>query len=207
MKEKVLVFDAKHMDLFSKQIPGFSRDPEDLIDLKYACAGDGGFFEDRAAAEANEGLKQVIPYMVIRRGEEILAYQRSKKSGEERLHNKWSVGFGGHINESDYMKQGIMFTLSMAIQRELNEELEWGDQDKCTVENISELGVLYDDSDAVGRVHIGYVMVIDVPKDSKFPKAKEDTIAATEWVSLSKARDLPGLEGWGKIVVEAMSSK
>jgi predicted NUDIX family phosphoesterase len=207
MKEKVLVFDAKHMSLFSKELPGLSRDPEDLIDLKYACAGDNGFFEDRAAAEGNENLKQVIPYMVVRRGEEILAYQRSDKSGEGRLHNKWSVGFGGHVNESDKMEQGILFTLSMAMGRELNEELDWGDQEKCTVENISELGVLYDDSDPVGRVHIGYVLVIDVPKDAQFPKAKEDTIAATKWVPLKDAIGLPGLEGWGRIVVEAMSAK
>ena len=207
MTEQVLVFDAEYMSAFSKQIPGFSKDNGDITDLKYLCAGDHGFFEDRDLAEANEQHKQVIPYMVVRRGEEILAYQRSKKSGEGRLRNKWSVGFGGHINPCDKMEQGILFTLSLAMSRELNEELDWGDQELCTVNNISELGVLYDDSDAVGRVHIGYVLVIDVPKDSQFPKAKEDTISATQWVSLQDAAKLSGLEGWGKIVVEAMSKK
>jgi len=200
-KEKVFVFPAEHMEKFS-DLPGLSGN---ISQLKYGCAFHG-YFTDREDAEVNEDEKQLIPYVIIRRGDEILAYKRSSKSKEGRLHNKWSIGVGGHINPSDAAipVKSINLLLSMAMQRELTEELNWGDYEICTINNLEEFGVLYDDSNAVGRVHVGYVLIVNMPKDSAWPTPKENTMSACKAVSLEEASQLPNLEGWSKIVLEAM---
>lgn len=205
MTEKILVFDAKYMDGFTN-LPGFSAKEKDIYHLKYGC-GEHAYFTDRLAAEENENQKQIIPYVVIRKGNKVLAYMRSKKSGEGRLHNKWSIGIGGHINPKDNTndKIGINMILSNAVTRELYEELEWGDTYDQTIESTRELGILYDDKDPVGRVHIGYVLIIDLPEsETEYPQPREDTIADCQWFTLKQASQLMNLEGWSTIVVEAM---
>jgi len=207
MKEQVFVFDTSLMSKF-QDLPGCSVSTADIFHLKHECINNGNF-TDRAATETNEDQKQVIPYIIVRRKNKVLAYKRSKKSGEGRLHDKWSVGVGGHINPVDYVspKYGVNLLLSRAIGRELTEELDWGDQEDCTINGLQDYAVLYDDADAVGRVHIGYVWTVDVPENSEWPKPKEDTIAACQWVTLKEALALPNLEGWSKIILETMANE
>lgn len=206
MVEEILVFDTKYMDGFV-DLPGFSTCDKDIRYLKYTC-GDNSYFANRESAETNENRKQIIPYVVIRRGNKVLTYMRSKKSGEGRLHNKWSVGIGGHINPVDSKKVyniGINLILSNAITRELLEELEWGDTFNQTINNTTEFGLIYDDSNPVGRVHLGYVIVIDIPENqTEYPKPKENTIADLQWFTVEEALKLPNLEGWSQIVLEYM---
>src|SRR5215216_4528766 len=59
------------------------------------------FFTPRAPAETNPELKQIIPYVLLVHGERIFHYVRGKKSGEQRLVAKGSVGIGGHMNDQD----------------------------------------------------------------------------------------------------------
>ena len=56
-------------------------------------------FMPRAKAETDPSFKQVIPYVIITDGKNILHYVRGKKAGEQRLVAKGSVGIGGHIND------------------------------------------------------------------------------------------------------------
>lgn len=203
MTEQVFVFDHNYMSGF-KKLPGLSVEERDMHHLKYGCMTHG-YFEDRPLAEENEYQKQVIPYILIRRGKRLLAYMRSKKAGDNRLHNKWSVGVGGHINPVDLGSEyGPNILLSATINRELLEELDWADEFDRTIEHTTEFGVLFDDGDPVGRVHIGYIAIVDVPENSKWPVPAEDTIADFKWVTPEEASRLPNLEGWSKIVVEAM---
>ena len=58
-------------------------------------------FMPRAKAETDPSFKQIIPYVVITDGKNILHYVRGKKAGEQRLVAKGSVGIGGHINRAD----------------------------------------------------------------------------------------------------------
>jgi len=206
MSEKVLAFDEKFM-LGFKDLPGFSNSNEDMAHLAFSFQFSN--FEDRATVEIDETKKQIIPYVVIRKGDKVLAYQRSKKSGEGRLHNKWSVGIGGHINPIDETTNAkLNMIISNTIQRELLEELEWGETAFVhTVNGINALGLLYDDEDPVGRVHIGYVFTIDIPEDEEdYPKPREDTIADCQWFTVKEASKLMNLEGWSKIVLEAMEN-
>jgi predicted NUDIX family phosphoesterase len=55
----------------------------------------------RSVAEDDPSLKQIIPYVLVRRADTYLHYVRGKGSGEKRLVAKGSIGIGGHINHRD----------------------------------------------------------------------------------------------------------
>ena len=60
-----------------------------------------GFFVERAHAERDPSLKQPIPYCVVIQDGKVLLLTRSKKGGEARLHDKLSIGVGGHVEPVD----------------------------------------------------------------------------------------------------------
>lgn len=210
MTEEVLVFDSQLLDKM-KDLNGFSIDKDHLRHLPDIIRNSR--FIDRKLAEENEETKQIIPYIFISKGMDILAYSRTKKSGEGRLHNKWSIGFGGHINPIDFptipknmsLKLKNILTVSNAIERELEEELDWKDRSGLTA-RTDEVGIIYDSSDAVGRVHFGYVLNIDI-SESGFdgPVAKENAIGEIKWLSVQEILKLPNLENWSKLIAEKLS--
>lgn len=124
-----------------------------------------GFFVERAYAERQPDLKQVIPYSVIECAGRVLLFRRLATGGETRLHHKHSIGIGGHINPED-LDAGIdakgtsrssVSPIDAGTRREVAEEL--------TVRGtyvIRRLGVLNDDSNPVGAVHVGVVQLITV---------------------------------------------
>jgi predicted NUDIX family phosphoesterase len=113
------------------------------------------FFTPRGPAETNPGLKQIIPYVLLVHGDRVLHYVRGKKAGEQRLVAKGSIGIGGHMNDHD---EGL-FALDRAayhagVRREVGEELRLGSRYTDHV-----VALLNDDSNEVGRVHLGIVHV------------------------------------------------
>ena len=202
--EQVLVFDTGLMNNF-KGLPGISIEPDDIGTLLYTCMPEAKYV-DRPKAEEDEELKQVIPYVIVTRKNKVLAYMRSKKSGDVRLQEKWSIGVGGHINPEDQSTFSTVHTVCKAVGRELEEEMDWGPLTDATVNNIEPYGVIYDDKDAVGRVHIGYVLRIDLDSNNmEYPKACEETIARMDWFTVEEALKLRNLEGWSKLVLDSMA--
>jgi len=69
--------------------------------------------------------KQIIPYAVIAHHDRVLYYVRGKKSGEQRLVAKGSIGIGGHMNDSD---ESLFAWDEQAyragVEREVNEEIQ-----------------------------------------------------------------------------------
>lgn len=116
-------------------------------------------FVDRESAERTPAWKQIIPYCVVRRGaSELFCVERLPAQGEARLHGKLSIGIGGHINPVDAPTAGIV---ARATSRELHEELVlpgWAAP--------RPVGLLNDDSTAVGSVHFGLVHIVELPADT-----------------------------------------
>lgn len=124
-----------------------------------------GFFVERAYAERQPHLKQVIPYSVIECAGRVLLFRRLATGGEARLHHKHSIGIGGHINPEDLdagfdakgTSSSSVSPIDAGTRRELAEELAVrGTYD------IRRLGILNDDSNPVGAVHVGVVQLITV---------------------------------------------
>jgi len=159
---------------------------------------ENNFFLPRSRAEEDPAYKQIIPYAVFTFGEKILHYVRGSKSGEKRLVAMGSIGIGGHINEGDES----LFSFDMdayrsAVRREIEEELRFDGKYKDRV-----AALINDDSNEVGRVHLGVVHVIALENDGV--RAGEKAIAELRFLTpdeLRRRRDK--LETWSQIVLDA----
>src|SRR3546814_9399888 len=82
----------------------------------------------RQVLETSPDFIQPIPYIVVKNGDNLLSYLRTPKGGEERLHSKIAVGFGGHVDLKDAtLNDDLMIdlraTMATAALREMSEEL------------------------------------------------------------------------------------
>lgn len=125
---------------------GIRTDGAESILATIAAAGR---FEPRPAMESDPSFKQVIPYLVLRDGPDWFLMQRTRAGGDSRLHERWSIGVGGHLNPGDA-------DLAGGLAREWREELV-----AAFEPDYRFVGLLNDDTTDVGRVHLGVVFVAD----------------------------------------------
>ena len=121
-----------------------------------------GFFVERRHAERDKSLKQVIPYAMFSRGDEVFLMRRLGRGGEARLHGKLSVGVGGHVNPVD----GAEDPLETGLRREIEEEVavEGGYEARA-------VGVINDDATPVGAVHFGLAYAVAARGDVRVREA------------------------------------
>lgn len=166
------------------------------------------FFMDRGEAEEDPSHKQLIPYCLFRvkgntgdpKQVRYLHYTRGKSGGESRLHASGSMGIGGHINPVDLREDHLgMQTYMAGVEREIDEELNitGGHSNKI-------VALLNDDSNDVGRVHLGVVHMIDLETDQV--AANEDAIANLSLVTLDELRGelYEHLETWTRCCVDVI---
>jgi predicted NUDIX family phosphoesterase len=122
-----------------------------LAALRQAVAEHGRYL-DRPVAEESPDWKQLIPYVVVRDGSLTFLMERTSEGGDSRLHRKASIGVGGHLNPVDAGED----PLQGGLRREWAEELEVDWEPEFHL-----LGLLNDDSNAVGSVHLGIVFRVD----------------------------------------------
>jgi len=151
--EKVLVVKADWVHN-QFEIRGFIPDiPEDFISELPRQA----FFMDRPDAELDPSFRQIIPYVLISHEGTFLTVTRLKTQGEKRLHDKMSIGIGGHINPIDKDESDI---LDGGLRRELCEELNVDNPPGFA--ELPLLGLILSDGNEVSRVHMGLVMKWEV---------------------------------------------
>lgn len=153
----------------------------------------------RGDAEENPDFKQPIPYTIIKRGDEVFLYERLKAGGDKRLHNQLSIGVGGHMNPVDdiYNWEELLF---INVYREIIEEV-YIDREVLFDTPPKVFGLINDDSNEVGKVHIGILNVLEIPEDSDVSVLETDKLDGY-WVriqDLSKSPLFDRLENWSKI--------
>lgn len=122
-----------------------------LADLR-ATVRTAGAYVARPEAEEDPGHKQLIPYVVVRDGERIFLMERTQAGGDARLHLKATIGVGGHLNPVDEGDDPLMD----GLRREWSEELEADFEPQFQL-----IGLLNDDSNPVGLVHLGIVFTVE----------------------------------------------
>lgn len=132
-------------------------------DAFHGAVREHGYFVERDHAETDPSLKQVIPYTLVMRGEEVLLLTRTKGGGEARLHNKLSIGVGGHVNPVDAIDpvdatRRVDDPLPAATRREVMEE----ELEVTGTTRLTSVGLINDDTNAVGAVHVGLVQVLEL---------------------------------------------
>lgn len=164
------------------------------------CSAAGFEFINRSIAEEDSSYKQIIPYIVLqtRDFEKTAIYNR--QGSEQRLHDLWSIGIGGHINPVDSVTQNDSFKqiLIAGMERELNEELEQRPEN----DRSSFIGVISEDITDVGKVHLGAVFRILTTAPEKFIPGSE--LFQFAWEKTKNLEQL-NLELWSKLALELIS--
>lgn len=163
-------------------------------------------FKKRGPLETDPTQKQIIPYIICynRDIRAFVFYRRSVASGENRLHDKLSMGFGGHIDIED-ASVNFSDTIMKAALREMHEELGL----RVYSTDLRLLGFLNDETDAVGSVHFGIVFVADI---SKMPSTRlRDTLGEEvndpAWVSVNALMEpqfYSQCEKWTQMTIPAL---
>lgn len=146
-------------------------------------------FHPRSLMEIDQAYKQIIPYLVFTYQNNFFLMQRKSKSSEQRLKNKYSLGIGGHIRKEDLGSENIIDW----SKREFEEEIDY--QGTFSIEPV---GILNDDSNDVGKVHLGFVFLL---------KGNSDKISVKSELKMGKLMKIDScsefyenMETWSQIV-------
>ena len=183
-------------------VQGFSAEVEKY--LSQLLRPENISFRPRPEMEEDTSFKQLIPYVIFRHTDpegnlSVFQYSRGKGSGEKRLHEKKSVGIGGHISQED--ANGVDGDpYHEGMKRELAEEVRIN-----TPHTFSLVGLINDDETEVGKVHLGIVHICDVEIPQVVPNEVE--IEGNGFVPVEDILvDLSGYETWSAICLEALFS-
>lgn len=189
--EKILV--VKRDTLFANQTIGNGLIRHGL-DSFVDCIQDHKEFLPRALMETDPSYKQIIPYLVFTHDNKFFLMQRTGTASEARLRNNYSLGIGGHIRQEDCSTNSIFAW----AEREFHEEINY--QGAVTIEP---LGILNDDSNEVGTVHLGLVLLLrgTNPEISIKSELKSGVLVPLEHLATYE----PEMENWSKILLPYLS--
>ena len=194
-KASILVIERKHIpEPLLKQ--GFNPASESLV--KSLLENPQLFFMQRDIAENDPNYKQLIPYVVFQSPKGFFSYQRGKASSETRLRMLRSLGVGGHIEKEDgdigqnsYIK---------GLWRELKEEVGIDPSN-----NIKLLGFINDDSNEVGKVHLGIVHLYQL--ETSDLESRELNLTDCKFSSISKIKEEEeSFETWSRLLIPFLKS-
>lgn len=132
----------------------------------------------RSMLEPDVGYRQFLPYMLVRQYDihgdtRFLVYRRTPKVGESRLSGKVSFGFGGHVDATSVVFRqdstiDLAETLMQSAERERDEELKIKGEPRDYV-GLYEFPIVHANifltlMHDVHRVHVGLVMIMDIPE-------------------------------------------
>jgi predicted NUDIX family phosphoesterase len=157
-----------------------------------------GLFLRRSELEEDPSFKQIIPYAIISNNESFFLFKRTSRQAEKRLHNKFSLGVGGHMNPNGFMESKEQYLIG-ELKRELYEEVKL--LNGCFIEHIEFIGFINDDTISVGRVHIGLLYNIHVSNKEVYINETDKMTA--DWIDKSNLSEFyKGMETWTKITFD-----
>jgi len=154
----------------------------------------------RDQMETDPSFKQLIPYCIFQHIDtdgtvHVFQYRRGSGTGETRLQKKRSVGIGGHISTLDADDHS---PYDLGMQRELEEEVIID-----TPFSQQQVGMINDDENEVGKVHLGVVHLFTV--ESPRVTARETQIIDAGFVSVKQLlNELDDFETWSQISLTAL---
>jgi predicted NUDIX family phosphoesterase len=153
-----------------------------------------GTYRPRSAAENDPSWKQIIPYLALFDGPRIYLMRRSRAGSDARLHRRYSIGIGGHVNPADGEPLA-------GLRREWSEELAVDFEPPFTP-----LGVLNDDDDPVGAVHLGLVFTAEA--DGRPVAIRERNKLEGGFASLGEVAEVADrLETWSRLLFDFLAAE
>ena len=153
-------------------------------------------FRRRAEVETDPAYKQIIPYVMLAHHTDVFSYRRGKLLNEARLLGSYSIGVGGHISVNDSSLFDVPYIAAM--EREIAEEVDIScEHDERIV------GLINDDTNDVGKVHLGIVHIFNLRE--RQVKAKEKSINEAQFCSIDKlVKDCDKYENWSQICIRSI---
>ena len=163
-------------------------------------------------------------------------YQRGKGVGESRLAGNDSIGYGGHMDSIDYQSEAqtlaangtidedtdipeemfstldVVQTLKLSAHREFLQEVKLVRGEQDVTEELAEsiefnlAGLIWDHSNDVGHLHLGIVLVGDLPEGvTAIPRETELLPREPQYVDELLANE--DAESWTNIVARASADR
>lgn len=194
----IIAFRDDDLISFENEITNVSK--EDIQDLP-VWAGPRDFLETYPQ------FRQLIPYILIKKGNTFFQYHRAVSGNEARLHGKISIGIGGHvemmdasISEPSY-KVDLLDTIYLNAIRETKEEIGI----KVTREDLDIVAVIRSNDADVDKVHLGVVILCDITERVIGELTFEDTIKNPSFRTLMDiSADDHEKETWTKLVLDVL---
>lgn len=184
--------------------------PVDVSQIAHLLAP-GIVIGQREALETDESVRQIIPGLIISQFDEsagvmkYVPYRRTKLVGESRLAGKVSVMFGGHIDLGDVIHHesviNLVATIGQAVGREVQEEVRFSGMDGEDLALMS-VGLLLDNSDPVGRVHMSVIMNAQLPAGATAVCAEEELETMAPMTADELLNSGLPLENWTRMSLE-----
>ncbi|MFC2152336.1 hypothetical protein ACFLSE_07395 [Bacteroidota bacterium] len=157
-----------------------------------------GLFRKRKELEEDPAFKQIIPYAVISNKDSYYLFKRLSGQAEKRLHNKFTLGVGGHMNPTNSIELNEQYPLD-ELKREFFEELKL--LDGCLIEKIDFIGFINDDTISVGKHHIGFLYRIQL--SNKNLVINESDKMSANWIDKKEfPKFYNDLESWSKMAFD-----
>jgi predicted NUDIX family phosphoesterase len=155
-----------------------------------------GEFKPRSAMESDTRYKQIIPYLIFEYRQHYFLMQRRHNASEARLQNKFSLGIGGHIRQEDMIGKNIFDWAT----REFHEEVNY-----TGTLDIEPLGLINDDSNSVGQVHVGFVLLLHGNSETISIKAEHKSGSLVSESTMGTY--IESMESWSQIVWRFISNR
>ncbi len=147
----------------------------------------------KISAEEDTNYKQIIPYTILSHKNKIFCYQRTPKGTENRLHNKYSLGIGGHINEIDEKDKTKL--IEEGMKRELNEEVKFEGKFSSKI-----IGYINKETGMVEKVHFAIVYLLELENEKI--KLKESKLTNGKFMPLAEIDEKKELlEDWSQTIL------
>lgn len=197
--EEVLVVPAETLDVlgsFQGFMPAKSQYTTTLLHY------DTALFMSRSKAEQDVRYKQLIPYCILAHEGRVFSYTRGGGSGESRLRAKKSIGLGGHVSKTDLVDDEALCdeTCYAGLRRELREEVGWDPEDS----KLMVRGLVNTDASPVGRVHLGLVFMLSLPK-GPIELRPETAMESGYFAPISElVADIDSYEEWSQLCIRGI---
>lgn len=182
-----------------------------LEDLKFEL-------QDRAVCETDFTRLQPLPYITIfnKTTKKFFTYLRGKGGDEGRLHDKLSIGLGGHIEEEVGEGRSFSLVIHNNIINELREEAniilntEEFTELYRTIQN-KDYKLIYSTFDKVAQVHLCMWFCIELEED-RLTQFEEDNILEPRWFTFDEFEKMiqetgTELEYWSQITYQMLKEK
>src|SRR5437762_608590 len=193
-EERVLCFKRKLLEDLG-MFQGLSLEVEKYLPV--LTSSSNLVYLNRSDAEQDRRYKQLIPYVLLVRNDQLLRYRRGKGGEETRLHGLYSVGIGGHISEEDNGLFSRDVGYEEGMLREVREEVD--------IEPVkaSAVAVINDDSTEVGFVHFGVVHIMQVLEGKV--AGRRNGIVNPEFIAVANAvENASSYESWSRFCLEKL---